>query len=44
MLFEEGNSLRDCVNLALAEMESDGTLEELQTRWLADYLNVPVIE
>jgi polar amino acid transport system substrate-binding protein len=44
MLFEEGNSLRDCVNLALAEMESDGTLEELQSQWLADYLNVPVIE
>jgi len=44
MLFEEGNSLRDCVNLALAEMESDGTLEQLQSQWLADYLNVPVIE
>jgi polar amino acid transport system substrate-binding protein len=43
MLFEDGNPLRDCVNLALAEMESDGTLEQLQTRWLADYLNVPVI-
>jgi polar amino acid transport system substrate-binding protein len=44
MLFEDGNPLRDCVNLALDEMESDGTLEQLQMRWLADYLNVPVIE
>jgi ABC-type amino acid transport substrate-binding protein len=32
------------VNLALAEMSADGTLEELQTKWLADYLAVPVIQ
>ena len=44
MLFEEGNALRDCVNAVLAEMESDGTLQQLQDKWLADYLNVPVIE
>jgi polar amino acid transport system substrate-binding protein len=44
MLFEEGNPLRDCVNDVLAEMESDGTLKQLQDKWLADYLNVPVIE
>jgi polar amino acid transport system substrate-binding protein len=44
MLFEEGNPFRDCVNGVLAEMESDGTLQQLQDKWLADYLNVPVIE
>ena len=44
MLFEEGSPLVACVNLALAEMTEDGTLEELQTKWLADYLAVPVIE
>lgn len=44
MLFEEGSPLRDCVNAVLAEMESDGTLKRLQDKWLADYLNVPVIE
>ncbi len=44
MLFEEGNPLRDCVNDVLAEMESDGTLQQLQNKWLSDYLNVPVIE
>ena len=44
MLFEEGNSLRDCVNGVLAQMEADGTLQQLQDKWLADYLNVPVIE
>jgi polar amino acid transport system substrate-binding protein len=44
MLFEEGSPLRECVDLALEEMTADGTLEQLQTRWLADYLAVPVIE
>jgi len=44
MLFEEGDLLVGCVNLALAEMTADGTLEELQTKWLADYLAVPVIQ
>ncbi len=44
MLFEDGNPLRDCVNAVLAEMEADGTLQELQDKWLADYLSVPVIE
>lgn len=44
MLFEEGNPLRDCVNDVLAEMESAGTLQQLQNKWLSDYLNVPVIE
>jgi polar amino acid transport system substrate-binding protein len=44
MLFEEGSPLVGCVNLAIAEMSEDGTLEQLQTKWLADYLAVPVIE
>jgi polar amino acid transport system substrate-binding protein len=44
LLFEEGNPLVECVNLALGEMTSDGTLEQLQTEWLADYLAVPVIQ
>jgi polar amino acid transport system substrate-binding protein len=44
LLFEEGSPLVECVNLALAEMRADGTLEQLHDRWLADYLAVPVIE
>jgi polar amino acid transport system substrate-binding protein len=43
MLFEDGSPLVECVNLALAEMTDDGTLEQLQTKWLADYLAVPTI-
>jgi polar amino acid transport system substrate-binding protein len=44
ILFQEGNPLLECVNVALAEMTADGTLEQLQTKWLADYLAVPVIQ
>jgi polar amino acid transport system substrate-binding protein len=44
MLFEEGSPLVQCVDLAIDEMTADGTLEQLQDKWLADYLAVPVIE
>jgi polar amino acid transport system substrate-binding protein len=44
LLFEEGNPLRDCVNQVLEEMRSDGTLRELQRKWLKDYLGVPTLE
>jgi polar amino acid transport system substrate-binding protein len=44
LLFEEGSPLVDCANLAIAEMTDDGTLKQLQDKWLADYLAVPVIE
>jgi polar amino acid transport system substrate-binding protein len=44
MLFEEGNPMVDCVNQVLAEIKDDGTLQELQDKWLQDYLSVPVLE
>ena len=44
MLFEEGNSLRDCVNEALAELKSDGTLDEIQQEWLSEKTSAPVLE
>jgi polar amino acid transport system substrate-binding protein len=44
LLFEKGSPLVDCANLALAEMTADGTLQQLQDKWLADYLAVPVIQ
>jgi ABC-type amino acid transport substrate-binding protein len=34
----------ECANIAIAEMTADGTLEQLQGKWLADYLAVPVIQ
>ena len=44
MLFEKGNPLVECVNEVLAEIEGDGTLQELQDEFLQDYLKVPTIE
>jgi polar amino acid transport system substrate-binding protein len=44
MLFEEGNPLVDCVNEVLAEIESDGTLQSLEEKWLRDYLDVPTLQ
>jgi polar amino acid transport system substrate-binding protein len=44
MLFEEGNSLRDCVNEALAELKDDGTLAEIQQEWLSEKTSAPVLE
>ena len=44
MLFEEGNPLRDCVDEALAALKDDGTLEEIQERWLAENTSAPVLE
>jgi polar amino acid transport system substrate-binding protein len=43
-LFEKGSPLVECVNGAIEEMSTDGTLENLQQKWLKDYLNVPSFE
>lgn len=44
LLFEKGNPLVGCVNDVLAEVEDDGTLDQLQEDWLQDYLKVPTLE
>jgi polar amino acid transport system substrate-binding protein len=44
LLFEKDSPLVECANLAIAEMTADGTLGQLQDKWLADYLAVPVIQ
>jgi polar amino acid transport system substrate-binding protein len=44
MAFEKGSPFVECVNLALQEMEDDGTLDEIRRRWLADTADTPVIE
>ena len=44
MLFEKGNPLVDCVNQALATLESDGTLGEIEQQWLSDVVDVPELQ
>ncbi len=44
MVFAEGNTLRDCVNEALARLKDDGQLDEIQQEWLTTKAEAPVIE
>ena len=44
MVFEKGNSLRACVNQALTELRSNGTLKQLQQKWLAKATGAPVLK
>jgi polar amino acid transport system substrate-binding protein len=34
LVFEEGNPLRDCVNEAIATLQSDGSIEQFQEEWI----------
>lgn len=43
MAFEEGSPLVECVNLALREMKTDGTLDAIHQRWLAEKADAPVL-
>jgi polar amino acid transport system substrate-binding protein len=44
MLFEEGSPLVPCVNEALATLEEDGTLADLESRWLDQGGDIPTLE
>jgi polar amino acid transport system substrate-binding protein len=43
LLFQKDNPLVTCVNTALADMRTSGVLDDLETKYLADYLDVPTI-
>jgi polar amino acid transport system substrate-binding protein len=43
MTFEKGDPLVACVNQALDEMKSDGTLQQIQTTWLSEKTNVGAV-
>jgi polar amino acid transport system substrate-binding protein len=43
MAFEKQSPLVECVNLALQQMKTDGTLDEIRQEWLADTADAPVI-
>jgi polar amino acid transport system substrate-binding protein len=43
MVFEQGNSLRRCVNRALGRLWANGTIKKIQNRWLARAGGAPVI-
>ncbi len=43
MVFQSGNPLVVCVNKALARMKADGTLQKIETTWLSNKVNAPVL-
>jgi len=44
MLFEKGSALVPCVDKALEALTTNGTLDTLQTTWLSDVVDVPVLQ
>jgi polar amino acid transport system substrate-binding protein len=44
MLFQKGNPLVDCVNQALGNLQSDGTLDSIEQKWLSQTVSVPVLQ
>jgi polar amino acid transport system substrate-binding protein len=43
MVFEKGNTLVGCVNHALTQLKHDGTLKQIQDKWLAKVGNAPIL-
>ena len=44
LVFEKGNSLVSCVNKALSELKTDGTLQDIQDKWLSKSAGAPVLK
>lgn len=44
MVFQKGNSLVGCVNMALAKMKKNGTLAKINKTWLSKVVAVPVLK
>ena len=43
MVFQKGNTLVGCVNNALNQLKSDGTLQKIQEKWLAKVGGAPIL-
>jgi polar amino acid transport system substrate-binding protein len=44
MLFQKGSTLVPCVNEALDTLKEDGTLAQLEQKWLSDTVDIPVLK
>jgi polar amino acid transport system substrate-binding protein len=44
MVFAKGNPLAACVDKALAELRANGTLQQIQQKWLAKATGAPVLK
>jgi polar amino acid transport system substrate-binding protein len=43
LTFQKGNSLVDCVNKALSTLRENGTLEQLEQKWITSKAHAPLI-
>ena len=44
LVLAKDSPLTDCVDQAVTALRDDGTLDQLQQKWLADKANAPVLE
>ena len=44
LLFESGNPLVECANVAIETLKDDGTLSSIQDEWLSQAVDAPVID
>jgi polar amino acid transport system substrate-binding protein len=44
LVLEKGSPLTECVNAAIAALESSGELDAITKEWLSDKVNAPIIE
>ena len=44
LVFDLGNPLAECVNIALATLKESGSLEAITAQWLSTSTNIPVIK
>lgn len=43
LTFQKGNSLVDCVNKALSTLRENGTLEQLEQKWITSKAHAPLM-
>ena len=44
LVFDKGNELADCANIALATLKENGSLESITAKWLSTNTNIPFIK
>ena len=44
MVLAKGNELVTCLNKAISELKADGTLTQLQNKWISSAANAPVLK
>ena len=44
LVFDKGNELADCANIALATLKENGSLETITSKWLSSNANIPFIK